>query len=645
MRISGKIIISLVTVLALAGGLIIWPANAQADRSQTASKVTPLPRIHSFQHLQELLNSQNYRIARNQVRLGAVEEIAADTGMAAPEMNKADYSGTNVQVEGVDEADLVKTDGTYIYQVKPTEVLIIQALPASQMKVAARIAFDRSDFGPCEMYVADDKLVVIGNAMQLGPVPIIDSAQNKLRMMPPAYHGKSATRVMIYDIKNRNSPVKIRELELEGNYLTSRRVDSSLYVISQQPAYRIMEDNWLPSYRDSVKGQQLNSIPLDQIAYFPDSIYNSYLMMAGLRLDQPQQEAQTEVVLGCSENVYASASGLYVATQFHRFQPALIDRNLPLREEERTQLFRFSLDNGKITYTARGEVPGHTLNQFSMDEHQDVFRIATTSGQEWWRTPAVTSNNLYTLDSSLNILGRVENIAPGELIYSTRFMGDRAFMVTFRTVDPFFVIDLSTPVSPKVLGKLKIPGYSNYLHPYDENNIIGFGKDTIELKDSVGNPLAYYQGMKIAMFDVSNVASPTEKDREIIGDRGTDSELLNNHRALLFSREKNLLAFPVTVMEVSKPAASKPGWMPGYGSFTFQGAYVYQVNAQGFTLKGKITHLTPDDYLKAGDYWGGTDNSIRRILYIGNNLYTISDGMIQAHNIQDLKLAGSLPLK
>jgi len=567
---------------------------------------------------------------------------AADIGeVAAPEMAKAeDFSSTNVQVEGVDEADLVKTDGSYIYQVKPSssEVLIIQAVPASQMQVVARLAFGNNNFAPCEMYVADDHLVVIGNSYSTYRVPY--PQENELSIMPPIYPDKHSTQVMIYDITDRSAPQKVRELELEGSYLTSRRIDSALYVISNQPTYRLRaEDDLLPLYRDSARGEQMHTVPLDQIAYFPDSIYSSYLLMAGLRLDHPQQPAQLETVLGSADNVYASSSSLYVATPWQRKQAIPYDRSLPVHDQDRTQLFSFRLNNGAFSYVARGEVPGHTLNQFSMDEYQGIIRIATTSGQEWWRNQPVSSNNLYTLDSQLNILGRVENIAPGEIIYSTRFMGDRAYMVTFRTVDPFFVIDIRDPKSPKVLGKLKIPGYSNYLHPYDENNIMGFGKDTTEVKGPYGTQ-AYYEGMKIAMFDVSNVADPVEKDLEIIGVRGTESELLRNHRALLFSREKNLLAFPVTVME----AVPDPVGRPSYGSFAFQGAYVYQVNGQGFTLKGRISHLTGDDYLKAGDYWGDTDKSIRRILYIDDVLYTLSDSMIQAHQMKDLKHLGSLSL-
>jgi uncharacterized secreted protein with C-terminal beta-propeller domain len=634
--------VALILAGALLVGLCLWPGYAVADRQQKSEPVDPLPRVRSAQHLKELLDTRSNTIRYSRTTISGQAMGAADTGaVAAPEMSKAeDFSSTNVQVEGVDEADLVKTDGAYIYQIKPSsgEVLIIQAVPASQMKLVSRLAFGENNFTPCEMYVADNQLVVIGNSYSPYRVPY--PQENKLSIMPPIYPDKHTTQVMIYDITDRSAPQKVRELELEGGYLTSRRIDSALYVISNQPTYRLRAgDDLLPLYRDSARGEQMHTVPLDQIAYFPDSIYSSFLLMAGLRLDQPQQPAQLETVLGSADNVYASASVLYIATPWQRIQAIPYDRSLPVHDQDRTQLFSFRLNNGVFSYAARGEVPGHTLNQFSMDEYQGIVRIATTSGQEWWRNQSVSSNNLYTLDSQLIILGRVENIAPGEIIYSTRFMGDQAYMVTFRTVDPFFVIDVSDPKSPRVLGKLKIPGYSNYLHPYDENNIMGFGKDTTEVKGPYGTQ-AYYEGMKMAMFDVSNVADPVEKDLEIIGVRGTESELLSNHRALLFSREKNLLAFPVTVMEAVPDAVGRPS----YGSFAFQGAYIYQVNSQGFTLKGRISHLTGDDYLKAGNYWNGTDKSIRRILYIDDVLYTLSDSMIQAHQMKDLKHLGSLSL-
>jgi uncharacterized secreted protein with C-terminal beta-propeller domain len=267
-----------------------------------------------------------------------------------------------------------------------------------------------------------------------------------------------------------------------------------------------------------------------------------------------------------------------------------------------------------------------------MDEHEDYFRIATTTGEIWREDEFTSKNNIYVLDSTMNTIGSVQDIAPGEQIYSVRFMDDRAYMVTFRLTDPLFVIDLKNPREPSILGALKIPGYSDYLHPYDENHIIGFGKDSVEVKGQ-----AFYTGMKIAMFDVSDVSNPVLKFSEIIGDRGTESELLRNHRALLFSREKGLMAFPVTVMEVKSGSKFDRNGIPNYGEFIFQGAYVYNVDPiKGFVLKGKVTHLNKEDMLKSGIYWYNSDKNISRIIYIDDILYTISDRILKANRLEDM---------
>ena len=291
------------------------------------------------------------------------------------------------------------------------------------------------------------------------------------------------------------------------------------------------------------------------------------------------------------------------------------------------------------------------MNQFSMDENNGYFRIATTKGDIWRNDENTSKNNLYVLDDELKIVGSIEDIAPGEKIYSVRFMGDRAYMVTFKTVDPLFVIDLKDAKNPKILGALKIPGYSDYLHPYDENHIIGFGKDAVEVvhKDNKGNEIgrnAYYLGMKIAIFDVTDVNNPKEMFTEKIGDRGTDSELLNNHKALLFSKEKNLMAFPITVMEVkNKDKGIGPNTMPEYGSFVFQGAYVYNIDlTNGFELKSKISHISDEEYLKSGGDWYGSNKNVERILYISDDLYTISKGMVKAHDMNSMKQKGELTI-
>jgi inhibitor of cysteine peptidase len=346
--------------------------------------------------------------------------------------------------------------------------------------------------------------------------------------------------------------------------------------------------------------------------------------------------------------VYASQKQLYVTT--NEYTPPVQQGN-PMEPsiavvrpgEMNSVIYKFGMDQGKVRYVGRGKVPGRAINQFAMDEQDAYFRIATTTGFAGMNGEGGSKNHMYVLDESMNVVGKIEDIAPGEQIYSVRYAGNRAYMVTFRTVDPLFVIDLKNPQSPAILGKLKIPGYSNYLHPYDENHIIGFGKDAVEVTNSYGlaqdsNTVAYYQGMKMAMFDVSDVANPRELFSEAIGGRGTDSELLHNHKALLFAKDKNLLAFPVTVAETNGGSAASAKEASQYGEFTFQGAYVYHLDlTNGFKLDGKITHLTDEDYTKAGQYAPHSERSIQRILYIGDILYTSSQQILKATDATTLK--------
>ena len=212
-------------------------------------------------------------------------------------------------------------------------------------------------------------------------------------------------------------------------------------------------------------------------------------------------------------------------------------------------------------------------------------------------------------------------------------MGEKAYVVTFKKVDPLFVLDLSDPENPEVLGKLKIPGYSDYLHPYDENHIIGIGKDTVEasseLQESRNINFAWYQGVKIAMFDVTDVENPIELYKVIIGDRGTDSEILYDHKAFLFDKEKELMVLPITLAEIQGEKIRDNQ----YGQPTFQGAYVYNVNLEdGFELKKRITHITEDEEQKRG-YRYNYNTKIRRSLYMDDTLYTISEKRIKANDL------------
>lgn len=629
------------------------PGKLPAPPSESAA----LPVVGTYENLQSLLanaqtgawDDQMYMkrapaglgaAAPESVMLNDTAQSVRSTGAANKEM---DYSGTNIQVEGVDEADIVKTDGAYIYLVKGQRVIIAQAYPAGEMKIVSDLDFAAEKFYPQEMYVDDRHLVVIGQTGGRGDDMVIMSKRIEAdtvrpQIYPPPYQ-RDMVKAIIYDISDKNSVKQVRELELDGRYVSSRKIDKALYLVANKGFYyyplREMPDN-KPAYRDTAIGQDYVEIDYAAIKCFPHCVQPNYLIVAGLDLEQPKEKADINTYLGAGENIYASAENLYVAVSNYQ------DRN------NNTKVYKFALRDGKLTYKGSGEVPGRILNQFSMDEYDGHFRIATTKGDTWRTGEDTSKNNIYVLDDALKIKGKVEDIAPGEIIYSARFMGERAYMVTFKTVDPFFVIDLKDPARPEILGALKIPGYSNYLHPYDENHIIGFGKDTIELGPkgaaSDADSMAFYLGMKMAVFDVTDVNHPVELFNEKIGDRGTDSELLHNHKALLFAKNKDLLAFPVNVMEVAGSKVENTGF-PAYGEFVFQGAYVYDLDLEnGFALRGRITHISEEDYKKAGNYWYDSDRNIDRIIYIDDVLYTISGKYIKANRLDNLAEIGALEI-
>ncbi len=213
-------------------------------------------------------------------------------------------------------------------------------------------------------------------------------------------------------------------------------------------------------------------------------------------------------------------------------------------------------------------------------------------------------------------------------------MGERCYLVTFKKVDPLFTIDVSNPEEPKVLGKLKIPGYSDYLHPYDAGHLIGIGKETVEAKEG---DFAWYQGLKISLFDVNDVSNPKEVDKLVIGDRGTESPVLRDHHALLFDKRRNLLVIPV--LEAKIFPEKYPQGVPSstHGEYIFQGVYILQITPEdGIRVEGNVTHIEdPQVFLKSG-YYLHSAYEIKRSLYIDDVLYTISDGRIKANSLTDL---------
>ncbi len=543
----------------------------------------------------------------------------------------AEYSMTNVQVAGVDEADIVKTDGRYIYTVAQGNLNIAEAYPADKMSLLSTVKL--GDYQPDEIFVEGNRLLAFGTESVR-----TDSRSN----MEISRRYSSLFSVRIFDIADRTAPRFIQRHDFEGTYITARKIGGDVYfVFNTYPAFRpgILCDELLPGYKENRQDVTPSGVdfqpivPCENVVYVEPLRAENFITVASLSLADDRRPVEKEVIVGTGQNVYASADNLYVAQTNH---PSYWWGLSYDSEDEKTTVSKFKLNSGRVEFSANGEVPGHILNQFSMDEFAGHFRIATTVGHAWSQTEK-SKNNVYVLNGAMRRAGSLEDLAPGESIYSVRFMGERGYLVTFKKVDPLFVVDLSDHGNPRVLGKLKIPGYSDYLHPYDSTHIIGVGKETEEADESEKSQrkldFAWYQGLKMAVFDISDVANPKEMHKVVIGDRGTDSPVLSDHKAFLFDRSKNLLVIPISLAEIKGERSP----LNQYGETVYQGAYVYDLTLdKGFNLRGRITHVMDEDsFLKSGYYY--SNEAICRSLYIDNVLYTFSSARLKANRLDNLE--------
>lgn len=545
-----------------------------------------------------------------------------------------DFSKTNTQVDGVDEADIIKTDGKYMYQLTGDEFIVSQISPANKMKVVYRETlsqqlknYESLSFDNAELYVDEKYAILIGNHY----------GNDKEQYMP-------YTKARIYELNNRIDIKMVREVTLKGNYQTSRKINNHLYFITNDTPMDIStfhRDTIVPTYQDSLHNKKETPIPWNNIYYLQNSQDLSFLNIASLDISDSSKKLNVQSLFGNADTVYASEKNLYIAKENrksspNRFRTMAID--IARTQADDTDILKFSFEKDNVSFVAKGNVKGSLLNQFSMDEYDNHLRVATTLPSS--EQNKVNVNQLSVLDTNMKTVGNIKNIAPDETIYSVRFIGNRGYMVTFKRVDPLFVLDLQNPKEPKILGKLKIPGYSDYLHPYDENHIIGIGKEAVESK---AGDFTFAQGIKLALFDITDVENPIEKFKYTIGDRGTESEALHNHKALLFSKEKNIFALPINLRTIPKEADNQNG--DGYGEFSFQGAYILGIDLEkGFTLKERITHLNKEDMLKTGEF-APFEKQVQRILYSGNALYTVSPSTIMAHNISSFQSVGTLSLE
>lgn len=614
--------IRLVTALVCTGILLAIIVTTGACSNQLEGNTQgKLQQFKSYEDLAKFLKSAHAYPSYYYEGRGLIATLGQGGHEASDSSNMPDYSGTNIQVAGVDEADIVKTDGEFIYLALDGRLAIIRAYPAEEAGVVSEIKIQGTLRG---LFVNGDRLALF-----------VEEHQDYYQQSDSIRSYSPKTSMDVYDISSRENPVHRRTVAVEGMYWNSRMIGDYVYVIAH--AYTGTDDGEIkiPSIHC---GEEVIEIPASKILHspVPDYSYMFTLVVAMNVKDDNAEPTFQSLLLGAASNLYVTQGNIYVTFPAQWGQYRMMDDGSFI---EKTRVHRIRIDGGEIEYEASGEVNGRVLNQFSMDEHDKYFRIATTTGHSWG-AQAESESHVFVLDSSLEVVGSLEGLAPGEQIYSARFVGSRCYLVTFKSIDPLFVIDLKNPRNPKVLGELKITGYSDYLHLYDENHLIGIGKETVEAE---GGDFAWYQGVKISLFDVSDVGAPKEVGKYVIGDRGTDSPILRDHKALLFDRAKNLLVIPVLVAEISED--DYPGGVPdwAYGRYVWQGAYVMNVSLEeGLTQRGTITHCNSVQFSGYGYY--NDECFVERSLYIGDVLYTISGSKIKMNELDGLNEIGEISL-
>ena len=559
-----------------------------------------------------------------------------------------EYSTTNIQVENVDEADITKTDGDYIYSLSEDKVVITDVKDETQIKIASEIEPEDSNMIPSDLILYNDKLVVISG-----------KRKSKLPYYETSIETTSdSTTVTIYDISDREQPKKLKNYQLKQPYYTSRCIDGRLYVISS--GYLKKESDKIVTYYYE-DGKQIDP-GYKNIKKIKNIDTDTQTILSMLDLNNINETVKVNSYLMDIEKAYVSENNIYLLDTksessygiseissifgLKGILGAFEDDDEEYDYKRCTYIYKFNLlDDGSIEYDKKAKEKGEIINQFSIDEYEGNLRVALDNSE---------GSRIVIFNDQMKKIGETEKLVEGEIMYSSRFLGDRAYLVPYKTIDSLFVIDLSNTENPQLLGELKISGYSTYLHPYDENHLIGIGMQTEEKvsKDSSGRVISTrvnITGMKMALFDVRNVNHPIQISDTIIGDSKTTSAILTNHKALLFSKEKELLAIPVNNytedFEIENSSDDYESIVNSYTNYNkeyvSEGYFVYNINlTDGFTLKGTITH----DKTKSKYTYNNTSRLLRG-LYIDDNLYTVSEDYIKVNSLDDLQEISQVKIK
>lgn len=636
-------------IIALALAL-----GACGDSSHTTNTATPiagshLKRVASEQELTTYIRTimlERYGVVREMLLpLGAVDDGA--TPSAAPTAT----STTNTQETGVDEADRIKTNGSQLFVAsseKPA-LLVFNTDRASNSKVA-EIALDTENDALLNgLYLNGSTLTALSSGWNFMAYPMVaakataqTTATSPAMIMPPFYAQSPTSQLFMLDVSQATNPQQKNTLKLDGETVSSRMVGSTLYMATRYTpsltglvAYPTTEadaaanralinaaslQDFLPNYATNGQdqGDIFTAADCFMTQYSADSNTASIVSLIAIDTAAASPVPRGQCFVGDTETLYASTEAVYLATTQYRYET---DANgwLVYNGTVNTDLHKFALSANAVSYRGSGRVDGHLgwqqdLKPFRLSEYNDTLRVITYTGDNQ-NTTTSSPAHLYNLQEdattqSLKIVGQLPNTArpqalgkPGEQIYATRLMGERGYLVTFRTTDPLYILDLSNPTDPFIAGELQIDGYSDYLHPISENLLLGIGKDALAVEStdtgtSSADELtrgAWYQGVKLSMIDVTDLQNPVEKQKIIIGKRGTETTVSQTHHALTTLKNGNNLqvALPISRNEAVDPTYSDANYNPDkpwyYYGWTQDELYTLDID----TSTGTMTPRAP----------------------------------------------------
>lgn len=466
--------------------------------------------------------------------------------------NTEDYSKTNTQVENVDEADIIKTDGKYVYSLTSDKIVITNVEDLSKPEVVGKVTIEDSTYIPEDLVLYNDYLIAIGTKTTSSY----------------ASRNNSTTGVFIYDMKDKKNLYTVKEFEIAGKYNTCRVANGKFSIIVNSVLAskysNLKEEDLNLSYMENSSRKNIDLANVQYIANGERVTNTTDIMVTDL--DNIQKDVNVYKYLFDMENAYVSENAIYLTdyayesksstiTPWSIFGPKGIFSLRDAYEEDyyglsysyKTRIYKLSMKDDKLELVGKTTTEGQLLDQYSMDEKDGNLRVALNSSKKGDNQ----GTRIEVYDKDLKLIGKSVAVEPDEKMYASRFIGDKAYLVTYKNMDPLFVVDLKDPTSPKFLGKLNITGYSTYLHPYDENHLIGIGMETetTPTKNSAGRVISSrtrITGMKIALFDISNFSNPKVVSTVKIGDSGTSSAALSNPKAMLFDLEHKLIAIPVT---------------------------------------------------------------------------------------------------